>query len=402
MRLLHTADWHLGKHLEGHSRLAEQESFIKELTDIVEENDVDIILISGDIYDTFNPPADAENLFYRSVKALSADGKRIVCIIAGNHDSPKRLMASYPIASEQGIIIVGYPGTEISPTRLGDYQITSGGKGYLEIEMKGEKIVILTLAYPSESRLQEAFDYTGDDKDIQLEYSARVAEIFEDLEKHYREDTINIATSHLFVAGGKRSDSERIIQVGGGMTVDTASLPGKSQYTALGHLHRPQIASRSRNAYYAGSPLQYSKSEIGYAKSVNLVELHPGKEADITYIKLSNRKPIEVWQVDGVNQALEKCRKNQEREVWAYLQIHTDQPLLQTDIKEIKGLKPDLLSIVPFIKGKELVEDIENIDEDKDITELFQEFYQSSLGTEPSDEVLQMFATIVEEKEDSI
>ncbi|MFP4015697.1 MAG: exonuclease SbcCD subunit D [Halanaerobiales bacterium] len=402
MRLLHTADWHLGKHLEGHSRLQEQERFVEELTDIVEENDVDMILISGDIYDTFNPPADAEHLFYKSVKELSDNGKRVVCIIAGNHDSPKRLMASYPIASEQGIIIVGYPDTEIRPGKLGKYQIIAGGKGYLELEIKGERVVILTLPYPSESRLQEAFDYTGDDRDIQIEYSGRVADIFHSLEEHYRADTINIAASHLFVAGGKRSDSERIIQVGGGMTVDTESLPLKSQYTALGHLHRPQIASKSRNAYYAGSPLQYSKSEIGYAKTVNLVDLHPGEEADITHIKLCNRKPIEVWEVNGVNQALEKCRKNQDREVWAYLQVHTDQPLLQTDIKEIKSIKPDLLSIVPFIKGDSLAEDIDDIDEDKDIIELFQEFYKNSRGTEPADKVLKMFATIVEEKEDTV
>lgn len=90
MRLLHTSDWHLGKLLEGHSRLEEQEYFLEDLLKIAEENTVDMVFVTGDIYDTYNPPAQAEKLFFTSIKELSRGGECPIIIIAGNHDSPDR------------------------------------------------------------------------------------------------------------------------------------------------------------------------------------------------------------------------------------------------------------------------------------------------------------------------
>ena len=103
MRILHTSDWHLGRNLEGRSRLPEQEQFIAELVDIVSEEDIQVILVAGDVFDTYNPSADAENLFYDALERLSGNGKRAVLAIAGNHDSPDRLRAANPLALQHGI-----------------------------------------------------------------------------------------------------------------------------------------------------------------------------------------------------------------------------------------------------------------------------------------------------------
>src|SRR3712207_5073600 len=101
MRILHTSDWHLGKNLEGASRLEEQEQFIEDFIHIVDENCIDMVIISGDIYDSSNPPAKAEKLFYKALKGISKNGKRLTLVIAGNHDNPDRLSAASPLAYEQ-------------------------------------------------------------------------------------------------------------------------------------------------------------------------------------------------------------------------------------------------------------------------------------------------------------
>ncbi len=94
MNIIHTGDWHLGKTIEGHSRLPEQELFLNDLVSICEERQPDMIIIAGDIYDTFNPPAAAEQLFYSTVKKMSRNGDCMVVVIAGNHDNPERLTAA--------------------------------------------------------------------------------------------------------------------------------------------------------------------------------------------------------------------------------------------------------------------------------------------------------------------
>src|SRR5690554_7320792 len=103
MRLLHTGDWHLGKRLDDYSRLEEQQAVLEELIGLAEIHDVDAVLVAGDLFDTFNPPAEAVELFYKSLKKLSGDGRRPVIAIAGNHDSPDRIEAPDPLARECGI-----------------------------------------------------------------------------------------------------------------------------------------------------------------------------------------------------------------------------------------------------------------------------------------------------------
>ncbi|MFW6278787.1 MAG: metallophosphoesterase family protein [Bacillota bacterium] len=399
VKLLHTADWHLGKHLEGHSRLPEQKILMKEIVEIAARNNVDLVLISGDIYDTFNPPAEAEKLFYRTVHNLACGGERIVCIIAGNHDSPNRLAAPGPLTCSQGIIIMDRPHFQLNNGEQNEKVIDSG-TGYVELELADERVVLLSLPYPSENRLNSVLGEIKEEQKHQQDYSRKIGTIFAKLEQHYRPESINLALSHLFVAGGEKSESERPIQVGGGLTVSREHLPDNSQYTALGHLHQAQPACRDKNAYYAGSPLQYSVSERNQTKSVSLVELHPGQEAEIERINLRNVKPIEVWSVEGIEQALELCRDNQNREVWAYLKIKTEKPLLQSDIKKIKKIKEDILSIMPLTSEEFVQENDKDLREDLNIKELFKEYYKKERETEPGSEVMEMLATILRDEED--
>ena len=109
MRILHTADWHLGKTIEGRSRIEEQRAFLRDFAEIARRERADLVIVAGDIYDSPNPSAEAEKLFYQSLKEITQDGKRLILVIAGNHDSPERLVAAGPLAAHHGIMMARLP-----------------------------------------------------------------------------------------------------------------------------------------------------------------------------------------------------------------------------------------------------------------------------------------------------
>lgn len=401
MKILHTSDWHLGKTLEGYSRMEEQQKFIEELIEISENKKIDMIIISGDIYDTGNPPAIAERLFYNSAKILSQHGKRPILVIAGNHDNPERLTAASSLAYEHGIIILGTPKSIAQSGEYENYKILSSGEGYIEIEINNEKAIIITIPYPSEKRINELINNEIEQEEkVQKTYSQKIGEIFDKLSKNYRDDTINIATGHFFMLGSESSDSERPIQLGGGLAVEPAILPNKAQYIALGHLHRPQKVGRTNiKAYYSGSPIQYSKSEINYAKCVYIVDIEANLEAKIEKVMLRNYKPIEIWTCNSVEEALKKCEDNKDRQIWVYIDIHTDRTILTSEIKAMRILKKDIVEIHTILKEVDYEENDEIIEE-KSIHDLFKDFYTKENNISPSKEITDLFINIVLDKED--
>lgn len=398
MKFIHTSDWHLGKSLEGHSRLEEQEQFCDDFVKLVNDNDIDMIIIAGDIYDTSNPPAQAEKLFYKTVSRLANNGERCVLIISGNHDNPERLAAITPLAHEQGIIVLGYPLSSTEKAKYEGFEILEAKEGCLKVEIKGEKATIITLPYPSEKRLNEVIGNPSNDEEAQKTYSERVGELFRELEENFEEDTINIAVSHIFVVGGEGTDSERPIQLGGSLLVEKKDLPTKAQYIALGHLHKPQKASHRLNAYYSGSPLQYSKDERSYAKGANIVDLKAGESPIIQSIYFKNYKPIEVFKCNGIEEAIKICEDNRDRNIWSYFEIKTEHVISQSEIKKMKELLDDIIEIRPIITSEYNEEEID-INE-KSMGELFKEFYQFSTGLDPRGELMDLFLDIISEEGD--
>lgn len=401
MRIIHTSDWHLGKNLEGKSRLPEQEVFIEEFIELIEERDIQLVLIAGDIYDTINPPADAEKLFYRSIKKISAGGKRVVVIISGNHDHPERLGASNPIARDDGILIFSHPKSQVEKGPCGHHQVIESGQGFVELDIEGQRVVVLTVAYPSEKRLGEVlFDTLDDEGEMQKDYSSRLGQFFGQLEEQFREDTINIAMSHLYVIGGEESSSERTIQLGGSYAVNAWDLPLKADYIALGHLHKPQKIKNSKEipVYYSGSPLQYSKSERGYVKGCYILDAKASKPIEIERVTFNNHQPIEIWRFQSVEEALARCEKERERSVWIYMEIETEDYISNEDIRQLKKLKKDIVEIKPIHKEMETSMESEEIEE-QSIEELFIEFYEKDKGVKPQDDLLKMFLSLIEEEE---
>lgn len=413
MRILHTSDWHLGKTLEQYSRLEEQEEFLQEFIEITQNNNIDLVIIAGDIYDNGNPPAKAEKMFYSTLKNITQSGKTAVIVVAGNHDNPERLVAASPLAYEHGVILLGEPKSiaregvfgEFSSENKFDFEIIESGEGYLELRIRGEKAVIITLPYPSEKRLNEVLSIGISDEERQKSYSDRIGELLEMLSTKYRDDTVNIAVSHLYVMGGEESGSERSIQLGGSLSVSPSEFPDNAQYTALGHLHRPQkVPGTKGKIRYSGSPIQYSKSEINYSKGAYLVDVKAGKEAEISQIMFRNYKPIEVWKCDSVEDALEKCKEESERSIWVYLEIKTVEIISTENIKEMKRLRADIVSIQPIIEGIDSAEDLEESLREKSMEEMFKEYFiKAKGGLEPSKEIMELFLSIaIDDEEDLI
>lgn len=396
MRILHTSDWHLGKNIEGKSRLDEQIQFLDDFVKIIEEKDVDLLIIAGDIYDTANPSAKAEQVFYDALKRISNHGKCCILVIAGNHDSPERLVAATPLAMEHGIIMVGTPKSIVPCGTYGHHQVIDSGEGYLELLIKDEKAMILCVPYPSEKRLNEVLYGEGEeDEDRVNTYGERIESLFKQLESHFRADTINLAVSHLFVFKSEEGGSERSIQLGGSMIVAGNTLPLTAQYIALGHVHKPQIVPNTHGiARYSGSILQYHQNEANLVKKCYLIDVHAGEKAEVSDILFKTYKPIEIWQCNSIDEAIQKCEANQERSCWVYLRIKTDRTIREDEIKLMKQYKEDILEVLPLLEQTEENEEAYFATE-RSFGEMFKAFYQKERGVEPDEEILECLNEIL-------
>lgn len=382
MRILHTGDWHFGRTLEGRSRLKEQEDFVDELVRMADDQQADLILMAGDVYDSVNPPAAAEQLFYEAAARLSAGGRPLV-VIAGNHDQPERVASVSPLVTRQGITLVGLPAANA---------VT------IHAPRTGEIAKIAALPYPSEARLNELLVSEGNEDDLRQAYSARVGKLMGLLSREFTSKTINLGMSHIYVLGGVESDSERPIQVGGAYTVDPSALSVGAQYTALGHLHRPQAVKGDGMIRYSGSPLAYSFSEAGQAKSLAMVDISPGGQPVLEELFLSCGRPLVRWRAKGgleeVNRWLDEGLDDR---AFIDLEVSLTEALSLAEIQRLRKSREGLIHIRPIYPDMEVVEmEIER--SRMPLHEVFRKFYQRQTGgAAPDDGLVQLFLELVEE-----
>jgi exonuclease SbcD len=363
-----------------------------------------MIIVAGDIFDTHNPSSAAEELFYEAIERLNNKGKRAIVIIAGNHDSPDRLCASSPLAYKNGIILLGFPSS-----KAGDYtcennniKIVASGRGWFELKLSkyDYNAVILTLPYPSESRLEEVITYETSEEKLQKAYSDRIRELLLQLSQNFREDTINLVASHIYLRDGKISDSER--QLGGALIVEPEAIPPNAHYAALGHLHRPQrIKSAPIPTYYSGSPLAYSFSETNYSKAVFIIDAEPTKQVEVNEIYLKSGKPLKQWIVkNGIEEAIRWCEEGKDINCWIDLEIHTDRIITPEEQKNLRELNPGIINIRPSLKTKDNQENEYINRETRRIDQLFKDFFTHKMGIEMSEDIMHVFLDIVNDQEE--
>ncbi len=405
LRILHTADWHLGKTLEGRDRTEEQVQFIDELCQICDKEKVDLIVIAGDIYQTVNPSAVAEQLFYEALERLSDQGKKGVIVIAGNHDNPERISAPAPLANRHGITLIGLPYSPLLPMSFSTQTVQriAAGPSWCEVAVPSceHSAVVLAVPYPSEARLNQVLADSFDESIIAKAYNERVKNLFSALSAHYKKDSVNLAFSHLYVQGGLESESEIQIQVGGAYAVDPSVFPGNADYVGLGHLHRPQrVFGTTVPTRYAGSPLAYSFSEAGQQKSVTIIDITPGSPADIREIPLCSGKQLLRYRAEhGLAQVYDWLNHRQNQDAFVDLEIFLDEPLTQEITQRLRNQHPGLIHIRPVFSSLEKEQAQASV-RGLSIEEMFVRFFKDRFHVEPDEAITQLFLQLAQDMHD--
>jgi exonuclease SbcD len=273
MKLLHTADWHLGQTFYEYDRKAEHQQFLAELKKQIKELSVDVLLIAGDVFDSPNPSAESQKMFYKFLHDVTSENPSLqIVIIAGNHDSAARLEAPNPLLEEMNITVRGV----VKRTDDGEIDYS-----HLIVPlMENDKIAAWCLAVP--------YLRQGDYPEAET-YAQGVGKMYEALYEKIPDKTQPVvAMGHLHTTNSEISEndrSERTI-VGGLECISPDSFSPEIAYTALGHLHRAQRVSDRENVCYSGSPLPMSFAEKNNKQGFMLVEIN-GKETKIECIALN-------------------------------------------------------------------------------------------------------------------
>ncbi|SFF73651.1 metallophosphoesterase family protein [Sunxiuqinia elliptica] len=406
MKILHTSDWHLGKKLDDFSRLEEQQAVLQEICEIADQEQVDAVLVAGDLFDTFNPPTEAVDLLYKTLKHLTNNGHRPVIAIAGNHDSPDRIEAPDPLARECGIIFAGYPNSRVAPFELDSGQkVLQTEEGFLELQLPETTVPlrILLTPYANEYRLKTCLGVENSEEELRTV----LQEKWETQAEQYCDETgVNVLVSHLFMVRKgdelpeEPEDEKPILHVGGAQAVYTENIPSKIKYTALGHLHRMHcVDDQSNSVYYSGSPLSYSFAEANQKKYVLLIDIEPGQTAEVREVELSSGKRLLRKRAEGMEEALQWLSENQEALV--ELTLVTENYLTANDRKQLNKAHAGIVSIIPEVTNSDNLDGNQQkqIDLSRSMEELFLDYFKYEKGQEPNDEIKRLFTEILAEEE---
>lgn len=331
MKILHTADWHIGKKLHKHHLYKDFDNFIQWFTQLIKKEAVDIILISGDIFDLANPSSDARQQYYNALVQLHQLGCTTI-ITGGNHDSPAMLNAPKELLKFLNVHIIGN-----MPENPEECLIPIHENGEL-------KYVVAAIPYLRESDLHTASQGTS--------YEEKVEAMREGITSIYKNIAALaslkypyipcIAMGHLFAAGVSTSDSERDIQIGNKAMVNASSFGNYFSYIALGHIHKPQQVSASTPTYYSGSPLALSFSEREDNKRVLLIDTEDSWEPKSISIPSIRR----LLHIQGTQAEIEQKLGS--------LVNHTQLPsLLEITLKEENHSTEAILYFQEFIESFE-------------------------------------------------
>lgn len=377
MKLLHLSDLHLGKRVNEFSMLEDQQYILKQILNIIEEEQPDAVLMAGDIYDKSVPSAEAVQLFDEFLYRLS-EGDRQVFVISGNHDSPERLAFGGRLMDRSGIHIAPVYHGHVEPFVLQDASGT---------------VNLYLLPFVKPAQVRKYFP----DQEI-VSYTDAVRAALEEMGPD--PDQRNVLVTHQFVTGASRSDSEEI-SVGGADNVD-ASVFDAFDYTALGHIHGPQNAGGER-IRYCGTPLKYSFSEAGHQKSVTVAELgekEKGGEKAALSLRTIPLKPLrDLREIRGTYLELtaKSYYEGMNREDYLHVTL-TDEEDVPDAVGKLRIIYPNLMKLdYDNRRTRAGAAPVEGTDlEQKSPAELFAEFYERQNNGPMSEEQLAFAEGLIE------
>ena len=371
MRIIHTADWHLGRIFYGVHLTQDQAYVLDQFVNLVRDAKPDVVVIAGDVYDRAVPPPEAVSLLDETLSQLVIELKTRVVLIAGNHDSPERLGFGTRLLSQSGLHVAGRFGLDPAWTSPTD---AHGPVNICAIPYADPALVRERLGNP------ELFDHAA-------AMQAAIAKARETRPRGVR----SVLVAHALVVGSEESESERPLSVGGTGAIRPSVFDGFS-FVALGHLHRPQRAGNDR-IHYSGSLLQYSFSEAGHSKSVNLVELDAAGHARVERIPLAPRRNVRC--MSGTIEELLRAPVGNEADDYLSVTLRDKGPVFDP-IGRLRAKYPNVLEL----KRAELLArggastrvDYRTLSD----REIFASFFQAAKGEAASEEEINAYLAVVE------
>ncbi|MBS4189360.1 exonuclease SbcCD subunit D [Bacillus sp. FJAT-49705] len=371
MKFIHTADWHLGKLVHGIYMTEDQRYFLDQFVQLVEEEKPDAVVIAGDLYDRSVPPTDAVELLNEILFKINVELKTPIVAIGGNHDSAERLSFGSSWYRKSQFYLSGKLEIDIHPVQI------NGVNFYL-------------VPYAEPSMVRQLF---GDDT-IHTHQDA-MKSVIGKIEDSLNPNEPNVFVGHAFVLGGKTSESERTLSVGGSGCVGTELFEPFS-YTALGHLHSPD-AIKHEKVRYSGSLLKYSFSEAKQEKSVSIIEIDEKGQLDIRSRSLTPKKNMR--EIEGYLDEVLDPGFYEKQNLDDYLKIILhDEGALIDPINKLRQIYPNILHLERKIenidkKKKQFFTSVK--EEKKSEIELFKQFYQEMTTSEFTDEKIAVMTDVI-------
>lgn len=373
MKFMHLSDLHLGKKVNGYSMIEDQKYIINNILEIIDNENIESVIIAGDVYDKSVPPVDAVELFNDFLEELE-NRNLYVFIISGNHDSPERIAFGNSFMRKSKIFF--------SPVYNGEIS---------EIELNDEygKINVWMLPFIKPLNVRKVYE----DKVINT-YNDAVKTVIDNLKIDTNER--NIMITHQFVTGAERTDSEEI-SVGGSDNIDVSNFD-KFDYTALGHIHRPQNC-KSERVRYSGTPLKYSFSEAKDKKSATIIDI---KEKNNISIKTVPFKPLrDMVEIKGKYNdimRLDFYKDTSYREDYMHI-ILTDEEDIPDVITKLRAVYHNIMKVDydnMRTRSSNKIKEIENIESFSPF-ELFSDFYKQQNNQSMNEEQNNYIKNTIEE-----
>jgi exonuclease SbcD len=374
MKIIHTADWHLGKIIYSNYMTEDQKYILNKFINYLQQNKPNVLIIAGDLYDRAVPPSEAVNLLNKTLSKIVLEMKIPTLIISGNHDSSERLEFLNGILSGMNLHIEGTLKKEVKKVTFSD--------NYGPVNF-------YLLPYVEFQKAKDIFEINFENKTQALKH------YIDNLDLNEKER--NILISHEYILGGEESESERPLSIGGSEFVDY-SVFEIFDYVALGHLHRPQ-KFKNEKINYSGSLLKYSFSESNHKKGMNLVEIKEKGNIDIQKIPFETERDMKVMK--GM---FDEIMKKESTDDYLHIVLENEKPVYDA-INKLRSKFPNVLSLdFPNLKTND---DIKTSDKNiKDISpvELFESFYeevkQTQIKKEEKEIVENIFNDILTKRSD--
>lgn len=399
--MLHTADWHIGQYFFGYDRKEEHTYFFDWLKKTIKEQQVDILLVAGDIFDSPNPSAESQKIYYLFLREVTTENPNLqIVIIAGNHDSSGRLEAPNPLLEEMNVYVRGIVRKKNEDGEIDCRQL------FVPLSKDGEvQAWCIAVPYLRQGDYPNAESYA---KGVSTLYDKLHAE----LQQIKETDLPVIVMGHLQATGSEVSENDRSERtIIGGLECISPEVFDKKDivYTALGHLHKAQRVSGRENVRYAGSPLPMSFAEKNYKQGANLIEIEDGQLKNIERLEFEPLASLISLpkQPKPLVEVLEEIKSLPDGEITKaspYLELKVlltePEPSMRNQIEEaLQGKAVRLAIAVPFKVKSDRESKVITYEELKTINpmEMAEDVFTSRYGNEMPDKMKSLLQTVIHE-----